>query len=64
MTKKVTDIITTVLGVILFGFALVAVWEGKITVLQSLSVIPVSMVLIVFKNATLEGVLKKLLKIK
>ena len=64
MKKRTTDIITSMLGVLLFLFAMAAVWAGKITVLQSLMVLPFSLVCVAFRNEALKKVLYSLLRIK
>lgn len=59
-----TNIITTILGILLFLFAMLAVWYGKVTVLESLMVIPASLACIVIKNKKLIDLIYKLLRVK
>lgn len=64
MNDKVTNIVTTVIAFMLFGFALAGIWFGKLEASMLIPVTAVSCILIVFKNAALQGVLLKLIGAK
>ena len=64
MKKKTIDLLTTLIALALFVFALAAVWFDKIDAIMLLVFVPLAVGLIAFKNEKLEAFIDKILNLK
>jgi hypothetical protein len=63
MKKKTIDLVSTLIAVVLFIFALTAFWFEKMDGIMVVLVAIISVGLVTFKNDKLEGFIDKLLSI-